>query len=156
MNKSIQSSADLQKVVCSIIKNYKIAGSTRLKKEIADIYNKNKEQSAIEDKIYQEIYVYYRIDREMIHHSKQRGVVTNAKVMAILLFHKHIDISQAEIAKRFSRGQSIISRRVRSFYSVISNGQDAKIIDKVYCDPAFISIFNHIDKKIKKFKDGRK
>lgn len=155
MAKSNQQSVSLEQAVQSIIKNYKISGSTKLKKQVIDLYNKKNHETAIEVKIYDEIYAVYRIDRDMIQNSKKRGVVTFAKITAILLFHKHLDLNQAQIGKKLKLKESIISRRLRGFYAVPEESDDIAM-SKIYFSKVFINTFNDIDKKIKKFKNGRK
>jgi len=100
-------------------------------------------QEILKERIFEEISSAFGIPVEDIKTSSRRGNVTQAKAMAILLLHRHLPMSQADIATLFSRGQSLVSRRIKNF----ADGSD-----KVCSGREFIDFHEKIDQKIIEFK----
>lgn len=130
-------------------KGMRIFGQERVQKKLEELYLVDKDncQNAIRTKIFDEVSAEYKMTPEAIITSAKRGNVTQAKVMAMLLLHRHMNISQVEIAMLFSRGASLVSKRIKLFNSESRN-------DKIYSDKNFMITYEKINKKINSFKES--
>jgi len=147
--------SEVQGFIKDIIKAYKKFGSTRIENKIKELYNTTdgNHHNLIKQKIFDEISTVYGVSEKVIKQSNKRGNVTQAKVTAMILLHKHIKISHSDIAKIFKRGQSLVSRKIRLFNNL--NLKNIDIADvKLYYNEDFIINFELINKKIVTFKQA--
>ncbi len=143
------------KYLCKGIKKFGVVRIEEKMRELSeDSYDT--QQKALRDKIFYEIYCQYRVSKNVVLKSSKRGVVTQAKVMAIILFSKHLEVSQREIASIFGRGQSLVSRRIKTFEIYMSDSVNEKPFEKIYEDKDFIVNYKKINETIIAFKQTLK
>ena len=109
----------------------------------------------LKNEIFSETSKIYNIPAEIILHSNTRGIVTEAKIMCIIMLSKHLHITQEGIAKLFGKGQSLISKRITGFHKIINKKdiEDTKI-EKIFYNKSFMENYKIIDDSIINFKNG--
>ena len=119
-------------------------GLEKVQRKMAELYisDHGVREGALKEKIFSEISAHYGMSPEAIITSVKRGNVTQAKVIAMLLIHRHLHISQSEIALLFGRGPSLVSRRIKLF----NNGTE-----KISSNKDFISAYEKINLKVNEF-----
>lgn len=119
-------------------------GLENMQRKMAELYvsQHGAKEQALKEKIFAEISAHYQMSPEAIITSVKRGNTTQAKVIAMLLIHRHMNISQSEIAMLFGRVPSLISRRIKLF----NNGTE-----KFSSNKDFISAYEKINLKVIEF-----
>ncbi len=92
--------------------------------------------TVVKNRILFEISRVYGLPVKTILHSTKRGNVTQTRVMAIILFHKHLKLNKTELADLFGhRGPNIISIRIKTFHNLRTGGtilESERRFEKVY------------------------
>ena len=131
-------------------------GIVPIRQKLAELYVVDTPR-ALRRRILTEVAAVYAVPPHRIVGSKKRGVVTEAKVMAIILMHKHLNITHAEIAVMFGCVPSNIGRRIKAFNGISGNGAtlnvSANTFAKIYGGKTFMPRFKDIDAKIKEYRD---
>lgn len=108
----------------------------------------DKALSTIKTRIIEEICRLYGMAPKTLLHSPKRGNVTQARVMGILLLHKHLKLTKTELADLFGHSQpNIISIRIKTFNNVIGNKpiyDSERRFEKVYSKD-FMNKFTEVD-----------
>ena len=107
----------------------------------------------LKSKILEEISSKYGISVYAILHSTKRGAITKARVMAFILFQKHLEMSDRQIAYIFGKKRQLISQRIKSFANTVKNKKNNSInsFEKIYTDKEFIKRLAEVDRKIKAY-----
>lgn len=130
-------------------------GIAPIKEKLGEMYKADVPRT-LKAKIFEEITGVYGVPKHAIIRSRRRGAVTEAKVMAIILLHKHVAVTQTEIAAMFGCGRSVVGRRIKAFNGVNGSGGVLSASDnafaKIYENKEFMSRFKDIDTKINEYK----
>lgn len=134
-----------------------VFGLGLVQEKILEIYvSEENKLRVLRKKILEEISSTYRVPISQILHSKKRGCITDAKVMAIILIHYHLKMSNAEIATLFGCGKRIVERKISAFKKTSSPSSEFSDSDnaivKIYSDKSFLDNFNVINEKINSYK----
>ena len=159
MEQSVQSD-DIVAFAHSLYRGMQRFGVKRVQEKLRELYesdNKESRPQELRKQILTEVTSIYGVSMNNILRSKKRGVVTEAKVMAIILIHKHQNITNSEIALIFGCAPSVICRRIKAFNGVIigkvSNAFDTDTqFAKIYSAPEFLQNFKSIDERIELWK----
>ena len=146
LKKRVKEKEQISQAIRGLIKAYRTHGMKKIMSKIDELYASGTPPDMVKKKIIAEVVFFYNIPWPTIKESNKRGEVTHAKITTIILFHKHLNWSQATIAEYFARDPSLISRLVKDFYS---NNPG----EKVYYNSEFLSTFNKIDQKIISYKN---
>lgn len=145
---------EITKFVKYLYRGIKRFGIGRIQSKLSELYTSDRPK-VIKERILAEITAVYGISKQDILTSKKRGANTEVKVMAIILIHKHLHITQAEIAAMFGCGVSNIGRRIKTFNGINGTGAPLNASDnsfaKIYENKAFMERFRDIDCKVKEF-----
>lgn len=116
--------------------------------------NYNNNQLLLKEEILAQVSNQFNTSPNILINSKKRGIINQARVMAIILFDKHLNILQKDIAKIFKKKNSLINMRINVFNKIFKNKNiyyPQKQFEKMYSEN-FISIYNNINNKIIEFK----
>ena len=135
-------------------------GIARIEQKLQELYSAEvgNKPSIIKNRILEEITRAYGIPSRTILQSTKRGNATQARVMAIILFYKHLTLSKSEIATIFGHCQpNIVSLRLKTFanfYCNIPAYENERRFEKVY-SPDFMKKYNELDATITEFKNSQ-
>ena len=108
-------------------------------------------QDQLKKKICSEVSESFGFPIKTIMESSRRGTVTQAKVMLMILFYQHTEMSQQQIAGHFSgRSQTLVNRRIKAFYSM-GKSEKEREFQKIYSDE-FIKKYENINSRINEWK----
>ena len=161
---SLSDEQEILQLVKSMYKGIRKFGVKRIELKLKALFNTDEKntQARISNKIFEEIATVYGIRKGKLITSNNRGKTTEAKVMAMILHHKHADMTQSEVASLFSRGVSLVHRRLRSFEYVLTGGKRNRpnrprhhaINSKVFHQVTFMPTYKEIEKKVVIFKEN--
>ena len=108
----------------------------------------------IKDRIFTEISSAYGVPKKTIIKSNKRGVVAEARTMAIILLHRHLRLSQADIGHIFGVGNNLVSMRIKAFETCQEEPLTAggRILTKMYSNKDFIRNYETINETLYKFR----
>lgn len=107
----------------------------------------------IKNRIFDEITISYGMSLKKVLMSKERGNVTQAKVMTMILLLRHMNTSRANIASLFGLHVRAISHRLNSFNRVVGNSNYMDRYSKMFFENDFMEKLEKIDKNINEFKE---
>lgn len=151
--------ADISKLVILLEKGVKkygvavVSDNLRRLYSTLDLSHNAKRNLVIRNRIYTEVGAEFSVTKREILRSTKHGNHAQAKIMAIILLHKHLGLPKTEIARMFSHKQTrVIDSRLRSFNSFIGYGpasshHEARF-EKIYSQNKFMAKYNRINKKI--------
>lgn len=96
--------------------------------------------------IYSEIKNEFGVAKKTIIQSNKRGNNAQAKIMAIILLHKHLGMTKKEIAAMFHHNHHHTELRLRSF----KNTKNGTKEEKIYSQNDFMIKYGRINRKINK------
>jgi hypothetical protein len=147
---------DIVQFVKYLYNGIKKFGMTRIELKLRELYvaTSNNTHNLVKNKIFEEVSMAYGIAPKTILHSNKRGNITQAKVMAIILCHRHLEVTQAQIAHMFGHTPPIISARIKSFKSITRDGkplyESEKRFEKVYSTD-FMKKYENVDARVTEF-----
>jgi len=161
MAKTRSSEAEVINFVKDLYKGIRRFGLMRIEAKLQELYmsDASSVNEVLKKKIFDEISSAYGIPAHTIIRSKKRGAITQAKVIAIILLHRHLCITQAEIAEMFDRGETLISRRIKVFKSASAGDpipDSERMFEKMYSSKDFMEKFNKINNSIIVLKESWK
>ena len=115
------------------------------------------EQRELKDRILNVIADAYQISPYTILHSKKRGKITQAKVMAMVLFNNYLDVRFKDIALMFGKKIASVRKRGSVFkkvdnYTRPAGGESTVLINgdaKIFFNMGFMEKYEQINNKIK-------
>lgn len=131
-------------------------GIERIEQKLRELYDSEtwSEPTLIKNRILEEISRAYGIERKALLSSTKRGNATQARVMAIILFYRHLTLTKSEIADIFGHSQpNIVSLRLKTFAQYFCGEkiyESEKRFEKVYT-PDFMKKILEADKHIVEF-----
>lgn len=158
LEQSVQAD-DIVAFTQSLYRGIQRFGIRRVQEKLRELYPSENTET-LRKQILSEVTSVYGVSMKSILRSKKRGTVTEAKVMAIILIHKHQNITNAEIATMFGCDPSIIGKRINAFNGIIIgkvsdlDNQDSKYV-KIYSAPLFLENFKSIDQRIELWKNQK-
>lgn len=135
-------------------------GISRIEQKLRELERErpDKGHTTVKNRILEEITRAYGISSKILLHSTKRGNVTQARVMAIILFHKHLKLTKSELADLFGHSQpNIISLRIKTFTSLLNGKpiyESERRYEKVYSKD-FMEKFNAVDAIILEYANAR-
>lgn len=138
---------------------FKRFGRTEIINKVDELYARDDRNdfARLKTKIFEEIKNVTGISHRALIKSNRRGAITEAKVIAILLFDRHTDMSHREIGAMFHRGAGLIGRRIKAFKSATLLGpklsDNELMFEKTYTSKDFIAKFEQIDNAVVKYKE---
>ena len=112
----------------------------------------------IRTRILDEMTRLYGISPKALLHGTKRGNATQARVMAIILFHKHLGLTKSEIAGLFGHSQpNIISLRLKTFENLQAGKpicESERRFEKVYSKD-FMHKYKEADARISELKGAQ-
>ena len=118
----------------------KKVGIARIEEKLQELYDSEagNRPNVIRARILEEITRAYGISPKVLLHSTKRGNATQARVMAIILFYRHLPLTKSEIAEIFGHSQpNIVSLRLKTFayyYCKEPLYESERRFEKVYSD----------------------
>lgn len=134
----------------------KKVGIARIEQKLQELYDSeaNNRPSVIRARILEEITSTYGISPKVLLYSTKRGNATQARVMAIILFYRHLTLTKSEIAAIFGHSQpNIISLRLKTFahyYCGVPLYDSEQRFEKVYSDD-FMKKIVEVDGRVAEF-----
>lgn len=131
-------------------------GIERIEQKLRELYDSEagNEPTLIKNRIMEEITRVYGIPQKALLTSTKRGNATQARVMAIILFYRHLTLSKSEIAEIFGHSQpNIVSLRLKTFAKYFCGEQifeSERRFEKVYSQD-FMKKIVEVDKCITEF-----
>ena len=152
--------ADILSFARFLLKGIKKFGIKRVEKKLQEL-SITPCNNDLRNKILEEVSTAYELTPYIITHSEKRGKITQAKVMAMILFQIHLQIIQKDIAMFFGKKQSLVSRRITIFQKVKMEQQKingTKMLNsdipyqKVYTN-GFMEKYDFVNNKINLYKN---
>lgn len=151
---ALQQNVDVSKLVRHInvgLRRYGLADRDGNLKTVADSRN-DSNVKILQKQIIVEVAMFFNISERRIRTSTERGHVTEARVMCIILLNKHATLTSVELGRLFGRGTRVINQRLSAF----KKAQNGKKTIKNYGDSLFLHKFNKINARIVEFKKTMK
>lgn len=134
----------------------KKVGIERIEQKLRELYDSEagNEPTLIKNRIMEEITRAYGIPQKTLFGSTKRGSASQARVMAIILFYRHLTLSKTELAAIFGHSQpNIVSLRLKTFAKYFCGEQifeSERRFEKVYSDD-FMKKIVAVDKRVSEF-----
>ena len=135
-------------------------GIARIEQKLQELYDSEagNRPNVIRARILEEITRIYGISPKTLMRSTKRGNATQARVMAIILFYRHLPLTKSEIAEIFGHSQpNIVSLRLKTFayyYCKEPLYESERRFEKVYSDD-FMKKIVEVDGRVVEFCKAR-
>ena len=159
-----RSSQSNGKAILAFVRHFhdleKKIGIARIEEKLQELYDSEagNRPTIIKNRILEEITRVYGVSSKVLLHSSKRGNATQARVMAIILFYRHLPLTKSEIAGIFGHSQpNIVSLRLKTFahyYCKVPLYDSERRFEKVYSDD-FMKKIVEVDGRVVEFCKAR-
>lgn len=97
----------------------------------------------LEARIFSLVAEHYRLSQHAVRRSAERGPVTEAKVIAIVLLSRHAGADVGALARKFTRTRRLINARLADF----ARAERGEACDKIFSEN-FMASYRAIEEKV--------